>query len=262
MNVLVELIITILIFLILFAIGRYIYKKANESESRFLNSEEYLPEEEVQSMKQVGYLIMMLILFTFILYTFIVVGSDLFGIAILEILVTLYITLTLDYSTWKNGILFVLLIPYGAIASLAFGQSDVCLIDIVHIFVYAYFMKVYYDKFKEYTAANSLRITIILLFTIIFLSFIITSIVENVEPLNSLVMVSNAFTSNGYTILGNTSLGKINSIVLVWSGYILSSAGTATLTAAILLRSSKKRENELNERLDVLEELIKKNQEN
>lgn len=262
MNTLVELIITILIFLILFAIGKHIYKKGNESDSRFLNSEEYLPEEEVRTMKQVGYLIMMLLLFTFILYTIIYEGNDFFGLAILQIIVSLYITLTLDYSTWKNRILFILLIPYGAITFLVFGESYVFYMDLVHIVVYAYFMKVYYDKFKEYTATNSLGITIVLLFTIIFLSFINTTIVEDVEPLNSLVMVSNAFTSNGYVVLGNTSLGKINSIVLVWSGYILSGAGTATLTAAILLKSFKKREKELNERLDTLEELIKKNQEN
>ena len=46
-------------------------------------------------------------------------------------------------------------------------------------------------------------------------------------------MVSNAFTSNGYAILGTTPGGKINSVILVWSGYIISGAATATLTAAI-----------------------------
>ena len=58
-------------------------------------------------------------------------------------------------------------------------------------------------------------------------------------------MVSNAFTSNGYTVLGNSIVGKINSIFLVWGGYIISGAGTATLTAALLLRRFNKRFKEL-----------------
>ena len=80
-------------------------------------------------------------------------------------------------------------------------------------------------------------------------------VVEGVNPLDSLVMVSNAFTSNGYAVLGKTIPGKINSLFLVWSGYLISGVGTATLTAAILTRH-------FNRKFDKLEELIKKNNEN
>ena len=69
------------------------------------------------------------------------------------------------------------------------------------------------------------------------------------NPLDSLVMVSNAFTSNGYAVLGSSIAGKINSIFLVWGGYIISGAGTATLTAAILLRH-------FNARIKRLEKII------
>ena len=124
----------------------------------------------------------------------------------------------------------------------------------------------YYDKFQEYTESNGLSITILVLFIIVFLSFIITQFVEGVNPLDSLVMVSNAFTSNGYAILGNSITGKLNALVLVWGGYILSGVGTATLTAAILLRhfNSKFEEmeesnRELKELIGRLEELIKNN---
>ena len=259
MSTLIELIITILVFLIMFGIGKVIYNKISASDSRLLNPNEYLPEEEILSLKQVYYLIMMFILFVLILYDIIIQGNDMVGIAILEIIITLYITLTLDLSTWKNRILFVLLIPYGSIAFFLFKNSYVGFIDILHLFSYAYLMKLHYTRFKEYTETNSLGITIILLFAIIFISFIITSIVESTEPLNALVMVSNAFTSNGYTILGSSTLGKLNSLVLVWGGYILSGVGTATLTAAILLRHTHRSEEELNRRLDDLEELIKNN---
>jgi hypothetical protein len=74
-------------------------------------------------------------------------------------------------------------------------------------------------------------------------------------------MVSNAFTSNGYAILGSTGIGKLNAIALVWGGYILSGVGTATLTAAILSKHNQKHNEELNKRLDELESLIKNNQE-
>ena len=62
-------------------------------------------------------------------------------------------------------------------------------------------------------------------------------------------MVSNAFTSNGYAVLGHSIPGKLNSIFLVWGGYIISGAGTATLTAAILIKK-------FNKRIEQLEKLI------
>ena len=87
-------------------------------------------------------------------------------------------------------------------------------------------------------------------------------------------MVSNAFTSNGYAVLGNTDVGKINALVLVWMGFIISATGTATLTAAIVMRHFKgklkdydDKFDELNNKLDdvnsnleKLEKLIKDNE--
>ena len=83
-----------------------------------------------------------------------------------------------------------------------------------------------------------------LLFLIVFVSFIFTMVIENKDPLDSLVMVSNAFTSNGYAILGDTPGGKINSVILVWSGYIISGVATATLAVAIILRDVRQQMNE------------------
>ena len=223
---------------------------------------EYFPEEEFQTLKQVFYLVMMLIFFVFIIYIIVEQGNDIIGVAVLQIIISLYVALTLDYSSWKNRILFFLLIPYEAISLFVFGGHEVFFwIYVLHVIVYAYLMKVYFDKFRQYTETNSLGITIILLFTIVFVSFIVTSIAENVNPLNALVMVSNAFTSNGYAILGNSGVGKLTALLLVWGGYVISGVGTATLAAAILIRHQKKREKELNKRLDELESLIKNNKE-
>ncbi|MEE0938641.1 hypothetical protein [Methanobrevibacter sp.] len=240
--------------------GKFIYKKLKDSKSRLFNPLEYFPEEEVQTLRQVFYLVMMLIFFVFILYIIVVPGNDFVGVAVVQLLVSLYIAFTLDYSSWKNKILFFLLIPYESIALIVFNEAIVLLpIYAIHVLVYAYLIKVYYGKFRNYTETNSLGITIILLFSIIFVSFIVTCFAENVDPLSSLVMVSNAFTSNGYAILGNTDIGKLTAIILVWGGYTISGVGTATLTVAILSRHYKKRENELNKRLDELESLIKNN---
>lgn len=259
-NIIGELFISILIFVVLFAAGKLIYNKLTNSNSRFLNPGEYFPEQELETLKQVYYLIMMLILFIFILYIMIIQGNDLVPITVLQIAVSVYIALTLDYSSWKNKILFFLLVPYESIALLVFdGSFSLWPFYVIHVIVYAYFIKVYFDKFRKYTETNRLGITIILLFTIIFFSLILTTIVEGVDPLDSMVMVSNAFTSNGYAVLGSSGMGKLNSLILVWGGYIISGVGTATLTAAILIKHNKKCEEELNKRLDELELLIKNN---
>jgi len=67
-------------------------------------------------------------------------------------------------------------------------------------------------------------------------------------------MVSNAFTSNGYAILGTTIAGKINGLFLVWAGYVLSGVGTATLTLALITRYYNKKFDELKEMIEELKE--------
>ena len=248
----INLVTTIFVFILLFTIGRAIYTKLKSSDSRFLNPREYLPEDEISTLKQVYYLIMMLLFFILIIYGLFITTPDIRTVAALEIVIILYATVTLDYNSWKDRLLFILLIPYGSLSFLMFGSSIINYIDVVHIVSYIYMIKIYYDKFKNYTETNSLGITIILLFSIVAFSFIFTLIVENSEPLNALAMVSNAFTSNGYAVLGSSTLGKLNSIFLVWGGYILSGVGTATLTATIMTKH-------FNNKFDKLEKLIKEN---
>lgn len=190
--------------------------------------------------------------FVIILYTLVFVNGDLYTFTIIDLIISLYLAVNLDKSSLKNKLLFILIIPYGSLTFLLFGDTIIGILDLIHIPVYIYFIKLYYDKFKEYTESHSLGITIILLFTIIFISFFITQFTEGVNPLDSLVMVSNAFTSNGYAILGNSTVGKINSIILVWGGYLLSGVGTATLASAILIRH-------FNRRFEKLEKMIEEN---
>ena len=251
----------IAIFLILMGIIKIIRDYLGKKSYRILNPKEYFPDEEIHSLKQIFYLIMMALFFINILYSLIMPKNDVIYLALLDIFISLYVAVTLDKSTLKNKILVLLLIPFGSLTYILFRYSLVGFLDLLHVPIFIYLIKLYYDKFKMYTKSNGLGITIILLFIIIFLSFLFTQIVEGVNALDSLVMVSNAFTSNGYAVLGSTILGKIDAILLVWAGYILSGVGTATLTAAILIRhyNSKLKEhddniNQINVKLDELKD--------
>ena len=261
---LIEFVLEILVFLVFMVIFRFIFNKLENSSYKLLNPKEYLPEEELHSLRQMSFLIMMGLLFMCVLYNVVYVGKDLLSFVIFDIVISLYVATKLDMRDWKNRILLILLIPYGSLTYFLFGKSLVGYLALIHVPVFIYFIKVYYDKFREYTESNGLGIAIILLFSIIFISFFITQLAEHVDPLNSLVMVSNAFTSNGYAVLGSSVIGKINSVFLVWGGYLLSGVGTATLAAAILKKHYDVKNQELyakiddlDKKIDNLEELIK-----
>ena len=63
-------------------------------------------------------------------------------------------------------------------------------------------------------------------------------------------MVSNAFTSNSFDASGNSVVGKLDSLVLAWGGFLLSSVGTATLAVSIIRRR-------VDHKFDEMEDLIK-----
>lgn len=249
LELLFQFIINLVIFSVLVTIGTFIVKKIQNSSNAALNPQEYLPEEEIQTLKQVFYLIMMALFFVDFVYSFIVLGNDIYYLAFFDIVFCLFVAIIFDKDTWKDKLVVFFLLPFGSLSFLLFGSTYLTLFDLIHLPILLYVIIVFYRKFRKYTESNSLGFTILLLFLIIFVSFILTMFAEGQGPLNSLVMVSNAFTSNGYAVLGNSEVGKINSLFLVWGGYIISGAGTATLTAAILLKY-------FNRRIKRLEQLI------
>ncbi|MDO5831992.1 MAG: hypothetical protein Q4Q14_04045 [Methanobrevibacter sp.] len=260
------LVFEIIIFLLLVAIGTVVYKKLMSSSNTLSNLGEILPEDEIHTLKQVFYLILMSLAFIDILYA-LISSEGLIYFVIFDIALSLFLAITLDKSSLKGKIILLLLVPFDSINFILFGSFLLSFIDIIHVLVFLYFIKFYYDKFRQYTESNGLSVTIVILFAIIFISFIVTQIVEGVYPLDSLVMVSNAFTSNGYAVLGTSMAGKMNALVLVWGGYILSGVGTATLTAAIMMKhfnhkfdEAEKSNKELKESIKNLEELIKNNE--
>ena len=209
-----ELILEIIIFLVLMLIGTLIYKKIIVRFNMFSNLGEVLPEDEIHTLKQVFYLIMMALAFADILYSLIMVHGAVYFI-LFDIALSLFLAITLDKTSLKGKVIFLLLVPYDSLNMLLFQQPLMGYVDIIHVLVFIYFVKIYYDKFREYTESNGLSLTILILFVLVFISFILTQIVEGVNPLDALVMVSNAFTSNGYAVLGSSIAGKLNAIVLV-----------------------------------------------
>lgn len=255
----IELLVIIGIFAVILKAAKFVYNKITSNprimSHEFLNIKNYLPEEEISTLNQVLYLVMILIITVDILYSFFTWGSDVGYMIFFDIVVSLIIAMGIGWEGRKNKLLLLLLVPVGALNMLIFSNIYIFFLEILHIMVLIYFIKVYFGKFMKYTQNNNLGIPIILLFSIVLISLLITIPAENVSPLNAMEMVSNAFTSNGYAILGKSSLGKLNAIVLVWSGFVLSGVGTATLTFEIVKRH-------LNSRFDDLEEKIKKKKKN
>ena len=226
------------IFAALAYIAKYIINKgrlmARFKKSRLSNPQEYFPSEEVFLLKQVFYLIVILVIIMICLYLTFDWDEGFYFAYLLDIVVSLYLALKMDKDSLKDKVLLFLLIPFGSITGILFGDSIVVILDLTHIIGYLYFIKVYFRKFVEYTESNGLGITIILLFGIILVSFLFTIPVENVSPMDSLTMVSNAFTSNSFDASGKNIIGKLNSLILAWSGFILSGVGTATLAVSIV----------------------------
>ena len=206
------------------------------------------------TLRQVFFLIVIAMSFTIIIYTLIALSIRSFSnyFVFIDILLSLFVCMIIKKETAFEKFVFLSLIPY---ASTVFSLLDVMMIDpstkvlinpmmyyvsmvfiVFHLIGFAYVIKVYISKFNQYTESNGLGISILLLIGIVFFSFILTPLTEGVDLLDALVMVSNAFTSNGYAVLGTSSLGKINSVILVWGGYILSGVGTATLATALIMR--------------------------
>ena len=245
-NTLFQLAIDIVIFLVLTLLVSFVYDKLKNKYIKSVNVYELLPEDEVHTLRQVFYLILMALCIVNVFYSIIAPAMETYYLVIFDIVLSLYFAIKLDKSSIKNKMLWLLLIPFGSISYFLFDTTlAVAVLDLVHVLVFIYFAKRSLDKFMEYTNSNGLGITIILLFLIIFASFFITQYTEGVNALDSLVMVSNEFTGNGFAIFGDTILGKLNSLLLVWGGYVISGAGAATLTAALLIRHFKKRFEEL-----------------
>ncbi len=250
-------ILSLICFIIVILLLKYVYHYfKNNSHNRLLNMEEYLPLEELQTLKQVSYLILITIFVINIFYQFTFYGNDLTSFTLYDIVTCLFAITLIKIKDIRSYLLIFCLMPFDSLNYLLFNSTNtfIIILSVLHLIALFYVVGYFYKRFKTYTKSNGLGYTILLLFNIIFISFLWTSFVENVNLLDSLLMVSNAFTSNGYAILGSTTAGKINAIFLVWAGYVISGAGTATLTVALMKRHYDKKFDELKELIEEMKE--------
>ena len=258
-TIMIHSIFIIIITFIFFYFGKFIHDKflsLNFFKSlRLFNIEEYFPEEEIPTLKQVFYLVMIIVIIINSLYLIFQWNPNSIFWAIFDMIISFYIAIKMEKNSLKDKIVLFFVMPFSSLFLLLFGVNEFIIWSFIHGIILLSFTKVFFDKFLVYSETNSLGITIMLLFFIIFISFFVTMFVEDVPPIDAIVMVSNAFTSNGYSVLGHTSLGKVDALLLVWSGFILSGVGTATLTVAIVMKH-------IDEKFDNLERKVKKNRKN
>ena len=255
----VHFIFILIVTFVCFLLGKFIHNKflsTNFFKSfRLFDLREYFPEEEIPTLKQVFYLFMIIVIVINSLYLIFQWNSNSSRLAILDIIISFYICIQMEKKSFKNKIVLFLSLPFSSLFLLLFGVNEYLVWSFIHGIILLSFTKVFFDKFLEFSETNSLGITIMLLFLIVFISFFVTMPVEDVSPLDAIAMVSNAFTSNGYSVLGHSSLGKVDALLLVWSGFLLSGVGTATLTAAIVMKH-------VDDKFDRLEKKVRKNRKN
>ena len=216
-------------------------------------------------MKQVLYLILIMFIYiciiNFFYDRFFEVSSIILLINyIIDIIVAVTAVAIFYDGTTRSRIIYIFLMPLASISSLVFGGSLLEYWNFIRIPILLYVVIKLYHRFIEYTEENRLEKLILILISIVFTFLVVTIILENQNPINSLGMVSNAFTSNGYIVTGKTTGGVLSGTFLVWSGYIISSVGTATLAAAIVHRNSKRKFEKLEEKIDNLERILVQNQ--
>ena len=294
-NTIAAIISSVIIFLILHLVVKISYNRLKIYFNEKIDVKNFLPEEELQNQRQIFRIIMIVLCVGFLIFTItdtllnfgimenygeiyaIIYSSDFNGVIfiVLDIIISVYLSLNLDLkNSHKDRVMFILLFPYTSLIVMPIfaGFTDIMyfidssfnfIFDFNHSVMYIYFIHVYYKKFMKHTKNTTLGKTIVLLVALLLAATIITIVTERVSLLDSVNMVSNAFVSNGYMVMGTTTIGKLNVLIIIWGGYILSGVGTATLTAAILMRhydvKLKERKDKYAKQFDELEELIEFN---
>ncbi|MDO5849640.1 MAG: hypothetical protein Q4P14_00370 [Methanobacteriaceae archaeon] len=255
---------------IIFVIGISILGllKSKLSKYQNVNTENWMPNEQTQELRQVFYLILAGLLFIDLYYLILINTSyshDLVNFAIFDLILSIFAGIYVfdKDNLIKTIILLITLVPLTSYAlfSLDGITMDIfIIIEIIHSIGIIFIIIETILRFREYSKSNRLGYTILILYMIVFICVFLTTKAENLNILDSLVYCSNAFTSNGYGLVNATNyFGKIISIVLVWSGYLLSGVGTALLTLALVnnyyknkLKEQEDKINEINKKLDIL----------
>ena len=119
------LVLIVLIYLGVIKAANIIYSYLRKHrENRLFNPSEYLPEEEIHTLRQVFFLIVIAMSFTIIIYTLIALSIRSFSnyFVFIDILLSLFVCMIIKKETAFEKFVFLSLIPY---ASTVFSLLDV-----------------------------------------------------------------------------------------------------------------------------------------
>jgi hypothetical protein len=229
------------------------------------NLKEFFPQEELLTFKQLYYLLLILVIYFCIMNFFINTlyppnGELLMINSIIDIILSVYITLNFYDGSTKRKIVSIFIMPLASISYLLFGGSLIGYWDFIRIPALLYLVVHYYNKFLAHTKKNHLDKLILVLVTVIYFSLILTLILEDKNPINAFAMVSNSFTSNSYVASGKSGVAVLLSAFVGWSGYIISGIATASLAAAIILRNSREKFEKMEAKQDNIEKILRENE--
>ena len=180
-DVIFFLVIELLIFLLLVQGLSYVIKFfRNKRDNRLFKASEYIPEEEFHSIKQVYYLSIMTLALINILIIIVLGVDDTSYLVLFEIFISIILIEGMPRESLKDKIILVTLIPFSSMMFILTDMEVVFYLDLVRIFGLFYASMYYYRCFKDYTETNSLGITTLLLFAIIFVSLFFTTATVNI----------------------------------------------------------------------------------
>lgn len=260
-GIIVSIGIIISIYIISYVVTFIKNKIKNHKEIGTDAQDNLIPQEELQTLKQIFYLVMATLLLANVINIIFYMHIEFNELLMMDVFVSTVVCVAL-YER-ENKLILLALMPIATVYALYIPKNSsnilffiVFFIQLIHIFIDIYFIKYFYKNFIKYTRDKGIGYTAVLLFLIIIIAFVLTCLSESVGVLDSVVMISNAFTSNGYTVLGNSVIGKFSNIFLVWSGYILSGIGTATLAVALMNRKFKGNAENFEQRIKIQDNLI------
>ena len=73
-------------------------------------------------------------------------SPDILFFLVLDIVISLYVVIVLEYDSWKNRLIFIMLIPFGSFTSILFGDVNIGAIELINIPVFIYLMKIYLSE--------------------------------------------------------------------------------------------------------------------
>lgn len=235
-----------------------------------IDSESWMPLEQMKEFKQLFYLIVAGLLIADLYYLCLVntAFNYMWNLVIFDFIISLLAGIYIfdRENLIKTFILLFTLVPFTGYTFTGYGGLNVdifLILEIIHILGILYIIIVSFRRFKTYSKSHKLGYTILLLYLIVCVCVFLSTQAQHLDLLDSLVYCSNAFTSNGYGLVNATSVsGKIISLILVWSGYVLSGVTTSLLTIALVSRYYNKKIDNMNQQIDKtkneLEEVNKK----